>query len=149
MLFINRVKIKWIFIFTAAIAIVLAVVFFIRFDRASVDEQTAVVIDERNDAIYAALVSVGIENALVDVTDARTIIRYEVPRAINKKAALYYVIGAAARYAVPASTIIATLFENESASEESTVSVKDVLAFLNKEMTEKEFSGRINRKDLK
>ena len=135
--------VKWIFIFTATLVTVFAVV------GASVDEQTAVVIDERNDAIYAALVSVGIENALVDVTDERTIIRYEVPNDMNKEAALYYVIGGAARYAIPGSTITATLFENESASEESTVSVKDVFAFLNKKITEKKFSGRINRKNLK
>ena len=132
-----------------AILVVAVLVVGVAYLRSLFDEKVAVVIDERNDAIYAALLSVGIENALVDVTDEMTIIGYEVPQDMHKQTALYYVIGAAARYAVPESAITATLFENGSASEESTVFAKDALAFLNKEITGETFSGRINRKDLK
>src|SRR3990167_4437762 len=91
-----------------AILIVAALVAGAAYLRGLFDEKAAVVIDERNDAIYAALAAAGIENALVDVTDARTIVDYEVPGGMNKEVALFYVLGAAARYAAAESTITAT-----------------------------------------
>src|SRR3989338_4688304 len=128
-----------------AILIVAALVAGAAYLRGLFDEKATVVIDERNDAIYAALAAAGIENALVDVTDARTIVDYEVPGGMNKEVALFYVLGAAARYAAAESTITATLFENESASEEATVSARDARAFLNREINLQEFREKIVR----
>src|SRR3989344_2123975 len=128
-----------------AILIVAALVAGAAYLRGLFDEKAAVVIDKVNDAIYAALAAAGIENELVDVTDARTIVDYEVPGGMNKEVALFYVLGAAAQYATAESIITATLFENGSASEESTVSVQDVLAFLNEEIGIQEFREKITR----
>lgn len=104
-----------------------------------------VVIDERNDFVYSALAAAGIEKALVDVTDDRTIVDYELPIDLEKEVALFYVLGAAARYTNSESSITTTVFKDSKVSEESTVTTKHLLAFLNEEISLQECQERIVR----
>ena len=43
-------------------------------------------IREENTQLYAALVAVGIEDAIVDITDERALIRFNLPNNLNKEA---------------------------------------------------------------
>jgi hypothetical protein len=79
------------------------------------------VADGRNDSVYASLAVAGMENALVDLTDERTIIGYELPRELDKEVALFYVLGAAARHTNPEATITTIAFQGGKASEEASV----------------------------
>jgi hypothetical protein len=103
------------------------------------------VADGRNDSVYASLAVAGMENALVDLTDERTIIGYELPRELDKEVALFYVLGAAARHTNPEATITTIAFQGGKASEEASVAAKDVMAFLNEEISLQECQARITR----
>lgn len=101
--------------------------------------------DGRNDSVYASLAVAGVENALVDLTGERTIIGYELPGDLDKEVALFYILGAAARHTNPEATITTTLFTGGQPSEEATVAAKDVIAFLNEEISLQECQARISR----
>jgi len=101
-----------------------------------------------NTGLYLALASVGIEDAVVDITPERALIRYNLPANMSKESANYYIMGAAATIA-NSSKIVIQVYENFMPVEEVVVSTEDVLAFINGTISYKELEKRIETKSLK
>ena len=85
-------------------------------------------IREENTRLYAALVAVGIEDAIVDITDERALIRFNLPNNLNKGATWYYIMSASAAIAPETDKIIIQTYENYERREEVTVNTTDVIA---------------------
>lgn len=101
-----------------------------------------------NTELYLALASVGIEDAVVDITEERALIRYNLPENMSKEAVNYYIMGAAATI-TNSSKILIQVYENFTPLEEVIVSTEDVLAFMNGTITYEELEKRIEIKSLK
>jgi len=96
-------------------------------------------IHEENTQLYAALVAVGIEDAIVDITDERALIRFNLPNNLNKEATWYYIMSASAAIAPETDKIIIQTYENYERREEVTVNTTDVMALINGNITMEEF----------
>ncbi|RLG39170.1 MAG: hypothetical protein DRN91_00585 [Candidatus Alkanophagales archaeon] len=94
------------------------------------------------------MTSVGIEDAIVDITDERALVRYNLPENMSKESVNYYIMGAAAAI-TNSSKIVIQVYENFTPLEEIVVSTEDVLAFMNETITYEEFEKRIEIKSLK
>ena len=98
-----------------------------------------------NTELYLALASVGIEDAVVDITPERALVRYNLPENMSKESVNYYIMGAAAAI-TNSSKIVIQVYENFTPLEEVIVSTEDVLAFMNETITYEEFEKRIEIK---
>jgi len=101
-----------------------------------------------NTELYIALTSVGIEDAVVDITPERALVRYNLPENMSKESVNYYIMGAAAAI-TNSSKIVIQVYENFTPLEEVVVNTDDVLAFMNETITYEEFEKRIEIKSLK
>lgn len=101
-----------------------------------------------NTELYIALASVGIEDAVVDITPERALVRYNLPENMSKESVNYYIMGAAAAI-TNSSKIVIQVYENFTPLEEVVVNTDDVLAFMNETITYEEFEKRIEIKSLK
>ena len=81
-----------------------------------------------NTQLYAALVDAGIEDAVVDITDERALIRYNLllPATLNKEATRQYILSASAIIAPETDKIVIQTYVNYEPGEEITVNTKDV-----------------------
>jgi len=102
-----------------------------------------------NIELYAALASVGIEDAVVDITQERALIRYNLPENMSKESVNYYIMGAAATIAPNSSKIVIQVYGNFEPLEEIVVKTEDVLAFMNETITYEELEKRIEIRSLK
>ena len=103
--------------------------------------------DPLSTELYLTLASAGIHDAVVDVTEERALIRYNLPENVSKESVNYYIIGATAAIA-NSSRIVIQVYDNFTPLEEVEVSRDDVLAFMNHDITYEEFKGRINVRSL-
>jgi len=106
-------------------------------------------IREENTRLYAALVAVGIEDAIVDITDERALIRFNLPNNLNKEATWYYIMSASAAIAPETDKIIIQTYENYERREEVTVNTTDVIALINGSITIEEFQKMLKVSDSK
>ena len=111
-------------------------------------KEEEVIPNPKNTELYTLLANVGIEDALVDITKDRALIRYELPENMSKEASQYYIMLAAATI-TNSSKIVIQVYENFTPLEEVVVSTDDVLAFMNGTITYEEFEKRIKIKSLK
>jgi len=102
-----------------------------------------------NIELYAALASVGIEDAVVDITQERALIRYNLPENMSKESVNYYIMGAAATIAPNSSKIVIQVYGSFEPLEEIVVKTEDVLAFMNETITYEELEKRIEIRSLK
>ena len=80
-----------------------------------------------NTQLYAALVDAGIEDAVVDITDERALIRYNLlPANLNKEATRQYILRASAIIAPETDKIVIQTYVNYEPGEEITVNTRDV-----------------------
>ena len=100
-------------------------------------------IREKNTRLYAALVAVGIEDAIVDITDERALIRYNLPPNLNAEATWYYIISASAIIAPETEKIIIQTYVNYEPREEVTVNTTDVIALMNEDITMEDFKEMV------
>ena len=103
---------------------------------------------EKNTVLYEALAEAGIENALVDVTKERIIVRLEIPEGYGKQATLSYVFGAAAETGQSSGQLIVEVFEGETPKEQYTASIKDIIDAAEGKITEESFAAKVERKEL-
>lgn len=75
-----------------AIIAIVAIALFILYHPSQ--PETEITPNPLNTELYAALVSIGIENAVVDITPERAFVRYNLPE--NMRKVNYYIMGAAA-----------------------------------------------------
>jgi len=101
-----------------------------------------------NAELYFFLSNGGLENALVDITPERALIRYNLPENVSTETTNFFVMKASARIAPNSSKIIIQVYENFTPLEEVIVSTEDVLAFMNGTITYEEFEKRIEIKSL-
>lgn len=81
-----------------------------------------------NEALYSALQSAGIDEALVDVTDDRVLVRYELPAGYDEEATTYLVLGAAAEVAPHTERIVVERYDGSTRLGRVTAKTGDVLA---------------------
>jgi len=81
-----------------------------------------------NEELYSALQSAGIEDALVDVTDDRVLVRYERPAGYDVRATNYLVLGAAAEAAPYTERVVVECYEGSTRVERVSANTGDVLA---------------------
>ena len=80
-----------------------------------------------NTQLYAALVDAGIEDAVVDITDERALIRDNLlPARLNKEATKQYILSASAIIAPETDKIVIQTYVNYEPGEEITVNTVDV-----------------------
>ena len=128
------------------IAIILLIALFIL--SFSTQPESEITPNPLNTELYLALASVGIEDAVVDITPERALVRYNLPENMSKESVNYYIMGAAAAI-TNSSKIVIQVYESFTPLEEVIVSIEDVLAFMNETITYEEFEKRIEIKSLK
>ena len=96
-----------------------------------------------NTQLYNTLSELGIEDAVVDVTAERTVVRYNLPENMSKEDAEISIMQVAAEISINSGKIIIQTYENFKPVEEVIVGTNDVLAFMEKTITYEEFRKRI------
>lgn len=86
-----------------------------------------------NEALYSSLSSAGIEDAFVDVTDDRVLVRYELPAGYDLETTNYLVLGAAAEAAPYTGHIVVEAYDDSTRLVRLTANTGDVLAVLSAE----------------
>lgn len=122
------------------IVVLLLVVFF----ALSTPKKPEPMASEKNTNLYNTLVDFGIIDAVIDISEERAFIRYELPDFIDKTNAVYYIMGAASSVAPETETIIIQTYQNFEPVDEVIVSTKEVIFFTNGEITEEEFLEKIS-----
>ena len=137
---------KGIIIFTAFfVALVFGLLYEMCATNPGVEEN--IEIREENTQLYAALVAVGIEDAIVDITDERALIRFNLPNNLNKEATWYYIMSASTAIAPESDKIIIQTYENYERREELTVNTTDAMALINGKITMEEFQKMLKTSD--
>lgn len=83
-----------------------------------------------NEELYSALQSAGIEDALVDVTDDRVLVRYERPEGYDVRATNYLVMGAAVEAAPYTERVVVESYDGSTRLERISANTGDVLAIV-------------------
>ena len=96
-----------------------------------------------NTQLYNTLSELGIEDAVVDVTAERTVVRYNLQENMSKEDAEISIMQVAAEISINSGKIIIQTYENFKPVEEVIVGTNDVLAFMEKTITYEEFRKRI------
>lgn len=102
-----------------------------------------------NTQLYNTLSELGIEDAVVDVTAERTVVRYNLPENMSKEDAEISIMQVAAEISINSGKIIIQTYENFKPVEGVIVGTNDVLAFMEKTITYEEFRERIVIRSLK
>jgi len=104
--------------------------------------------DPLNHELYLKLTNMGIKDAVVDITEERVLIRYNLLKNMNKSSVNYEIMRNAATIA-DSGRIIIQVYEDFKPLEEIVVSREDVLAYMNGAISYKELEKRIEIKSLK
>jgi len=104
--------------------------------------------DPLNHELYLKLTNMGIKDAVVDITEERVLIRYNLLKSMNKSSVNYEIMRNAATIA-DSGRIIIQVYEDFKPLEEIVVSREDVLAYMNGAISYKELEKRIEIKSLK
>lgn len=129
---------KWI-IFILILALIIIAFFLYVYWPVSEREFS---LESRNTIVYGALAEVGISDALVDITDNRTIVAYVLPTEMDSESANLYIMGAVASSANSEKLIIRR-FENEKIVEELSINLNDIKLALNKTISIEELMTKI------
>ncbi len=99
---------------------------------------------DKNTNLYNALLDFGITDAVVDITEERAFIRYNLPDFLDNETAVFYIMVAAASVAPEAQVIIVQTYQNFEPVDEVTVSTKDVISLREGKISEEEFLKKIS-----
>ncbi len=130
---------KLIVVFLVLIALV-AMVTFLYLPAPSEEEINP---DPLNNELYSELMRIGIRDAVVDITDERALIRYNLPEGMSREDTELSIMKAAATIAPDSDKIVIQTYENFKPVEEVTIGTSDVLDFMEKTITYEEFKNRI------
>lgn len=86
-----------------------------------------------NEELYSALSSAGIEDAMVDVSEDRVLVRYELPPGYDLEATDYLVLGAAAASAPHTERLVVESYDGSMRLRRVTANTGDVLALISAE----------------
>jgi aspartate 1-decarboxylase len=128
----------------ALLALIIVVLGYVALKPAPVVEVKA-----ENVRLYSALANMGIEDAVVDVTQDKVLVRYNLPANMDMDTVSYYVMGAAAQAAPDSKEIILQVYEDMQPVKEVTVNTSDVISFINERMTLTDFQAVIKTSSLK
>ena len=106
-------------------------------------EAEVIELREENTTLYALLYQMGLD-PLVDVTDQRVLVRYNLPEEINEET-YYRVLAYSARVAPNTKEIIIQIYRDYSPYLEVRTNTQDVLSWIGGEVSREEFSNRIRR----
>ena len=100
-------------------------------------------LEDKNSAIYSMLVAGGIKDALVDATQERVIVNYDLPAGMDKQASWFYALGSVAAVSPSSAMVVLQASQGGIASEKVTINMADVLDFLNNKTSEEQFKARL------
>lgn len=129
---------KWIMFILIFVLIIIAFFLYVYWPVS----EREVSLEPRNTIVYGALAEVGISDALVDITDERTIVAYVLPTGMDPESANLYIIGAVISSANSEKLIIRR-FEDEKIAEELSVNLDDVKLALNQTISIEELMTKI------
>lgn len=98
---------------------------------------------EKQTIIFNYLESVGISNALVDVTSQRVLIRYELPEDIEKEKTYYFAMAVSAKICPGSEDIKIEAFKEFELLETVSVKTSDVLDLVEDKTSINTFKDRI------
>ena len=105
-------------------------------------QDDSIQVNEKNTDLYAALVAAGIKDAVVDITDERVLVSYNLPKMDDKENYVYFTIGAAYKLSPNSKKVIITEFSDLKPFEEVTISMDDVKEFAADKLSEEEFVAK-------
>lgn len=103
---------------------------------------------EKNTELYLTLADASITDAVVDITDERALVRYNVPEEMTKNESVYYTLGATATVADDSESIVLEVYRNNEGDERVTVSTEAVREFVRNESSLSDLQNEIERTDL-
>jgi len=136
---------KLIYILILAILLISVSVYFSHYFREPIKEQerpeapklVSIELREENTQLYSLLYGMGL-NPLVDVTEERVLVRYNLPEGMNEET-YYRVLAYSARVAPNSREIIVQIYKDYSPYLEVRANTQDVLSWI---------EGKISRDEL-
>lgn len=136
---------KLIYILILAILLISVSVYFSHYFREPIKEQErpeapklfSIELREENTQLYSLLYGMGL-NPLVDVTEERVLVRYNLPEGMNEET-YYRVLAYSARVAPNSKEIIVQIYKDYSPYLEVRANTQDVLSWI---------EGKISRDEL-
>ncbi len=138
-------KLKF-FLVLFIILIILLAYFFWYFSRRA--KQNAVFPDIRNTDVYHVLAQFGLSDAVVDITDERIVVSYNLEDLMQKDEALFLTLGAAYQISPGSREITVIPFYELAPIEEVHVLMSDVQLFAEDKLPEKEFIQKMEIKKV-
>lgn len=112
------------------------------------ESQQSIEPSENNSALYHALSDATIRDAVVDITEERAFVRYNVPAGMSKNESIYYTLGAAAAVASSSDRVVLEVYTNYEPNERVVVDMEAATAFRDNRTTAREFRNEIRRTEL-
>lgn len=103
---------------------------------------------EKNTELFYTLADASITDAVVDITDERALVRYNVPENMTKNESVYYTLGATARVANESERVVLEVFSENEPVERVEVRVEEVESYLSDETTLSDLEKEIERTDI-
>jgi len=103
---------------------------------------------ERNTELFYTLADASITDAVVDITDERALVRYNVPENMTKNESVYYTLGATARVANESERVVLEVFRDNEPVESVEVRTEAVVSYLRDEASLSELKDEVDRTDM-
>jgi len=133
---------KWLIALLVFLGLILVAAAILGYFAYLGSQDDSIQVNEKNTDLYAALVAAGINDAVVDITDERVLVSYNLPKLDDKEAYIYFTLGATSKLSHNSKEIIITEFSDLKAFEEVTVSMEDVKSFSSNTISEEEFMAK-------
>lgn len=103
---------------------------------------------ERNTQLFYTLADASITDAVVDITDARALVRYNVPDNMTKNESIYYTLGATARVANSSERVVLEVFRENEPVERVEVQTEEILSYLRGENSLSDLKSEMERTEI-
>lgn len=138
-------KLKVFFVIFIILVLLLGCLFWYFSRRA---KQNAVFPDARNTDLYSVLAQFGLLDAVVDITDERIVVSYNLEDLKQKDEALFLTLGAAYQISPESKKMTVIEFYKLAPVEEVHVLMSDVQLFAEHQLSEKELIQKIEIKKI-
>ena len=146
---------KLIYILILAILLISVSVYFSHYFREPIKEQerpeapkpVSIELREENTQLYSLLYGMGL-NPLVDVTEERVLVRYNLPEGMNEET-YYRVLAYSAKTSPNSETIIIQIYRNYHPYMEIKANTQDVLSWIEGKISKEDLSKRFVRREIK
>ena len=132
---VTRRRVFFVLLLAIAIAGVVVVLY---------PEEPAPTPSEQNTHLYTTLARAGIPDAVVDITDERALVRYEVPANATVRSSEWFVLARTAAAAPDSQLVVLQVYEDGRPVEQVTVETQAIKAFSDGELHLEELEVRMD-----